>query len=101
MSAKVQPDITKSQQRALDAFEVEIQTMLVRLRGLPPGVTSDVYLAPTGLLYRSQEKGAHYVGTYNARVPRADFWDDCHAEAEEQGWNVRPRAALAHRRASR
>ena len=90
-AARSQPaGITASQQRALDAFDVEIQTMLVRLRNLPPGVTADVYMTPSRLLWRSQEKGAKHVGTYNAKVPRCDFWDDCHELAREQGWDVRP-----------
>lgn len=82
--------LTKSQQRAVDAFDVEIQTMLASLRKLPEGRTVEVWMAPTRLLYRSQEMGAKSVGLYNADVPRADFWDDCQALAAEQGWDIRP-----------
>lgn len=78
--------LTKSQKRGLDAFDVEIQTMLVRLRNLPPGVTAEVYMTPMRLLHVRQQPGAKQVGTYNARVPRADFWDDCRVLASEQGW---------------
>jgi hypothetical protein len=83
-------DITKSQQRAIDAFDVEIQTMLVRLRNLAPGATLDVYMTPLRVLYSRQHLGAKLVGTYNARVPRTDFWDDCHALTLEHGWDIRP-----------
>jgi len=89
--------LTKSQQRAVDAFDVEIQTMLESLRRMPDGRTVEVYMAPTRLLYRSQEPGTKQVGDcpYNRDVPRADFWDDCHTLAREQGWDVRPVRAAA------
>lgn len=83
-------DITKSQQRAIDAFDVEIQTMLVRLRNLAPGATLDVYMTPLRVLYSRQHLGAKLVGTYNAGVPRRYFWDDCNALAREHGWDIRP-----------
>ena len=87
--------LTKSQQRAVDAFDVEIQSMLESLRRMPDGRTVEVYMAPTRLLYRSQEPGTKWVGNYNCDVPRADFWDDCHTLAREQGWDVRPVRAAA------
>ena len=89
--------LTKSQQRAVDAFDVEIQSMLASLRRLPEGRTVEVWMAPTRLLYRSQEPGTKQVGDcpYNRDVPRADFWDDCHTLAREQGWDVRPVRAAA------
>jgi len=87
--------LTKSQQRAVDAFDVEIQSMLESLRRMPDGRTVEVYMAPTRLLYRSQEPGTKWVGNYNCDVPRADFWDDCHTLAREQGWDIRPARAAA------
>ena len=87
--------LTKSQQRAVDAFDVEIDRMFERVRDLPPGVTTEVYMTPTRLLYSRQHLGAKYVGTYNRRVPREDFWDDCKALAVEQGWDIRPVRAAA------
>ena len=87
--------LTKSQQRAVDAFYVEIQTMLVRLRGMTPGTKAEVYMTPTRLLYSRQHPGAKHVGTYNRRVPREDFWDDCQTLAAEQGWDIRPVRAAA------
>ena len=84
--------LTKSQQRAVDAFDVEIQSMLTRIRDLPPGATLDVYMTPARLLYSRQHLGAKRVGDcpYNRHVPRGDFWDDCQALAREQGWDIRP-----------
>ena len=87
--------LTRSQQRAVHAFDVEIQTMLASLRKLPEGRTVEVYMAPTRLLYSRQHPGAKHVGTYNRRVPREDFWDDCHTLAREEGWDIRPARAAA------
>ena len=84
--------LTRSQQRAVDAFDVEIQTMLESLRRMPEGKAVHVWMSPARLLYRSQEPGAKLVNDfpYNCNVPRADFWDDCQALAAEQGWDIRP-----------
>ena len=69
--------------------------MLESLRRMPDGRTVEVYMAPTRLLYRSQELGTKWVGNYNRDVPRADFWDDCQTLAAEQGWDIRPVRAAA------
>jgi len=89
--------LTRSQQRAVHAFDVEIQTMLSRIRRMPLGATLEVYMTPARLLYSRQHPGAKQVGDcpYNRDVPRADFWDDCHTLAREQGWDVRPVRAAA------
>ena len=87
--------LTKSQQRAVDAFDVEIQTMREALRRMPEGRTAEVWMTPASLLYRSQEAGARHVGTYNRHVTPENFWDDCQALAREQGWDIRPVRAAA------
>lgn len=74
----------------MHAFDVEIQTMLVRLRNLPPHATLDVYMTPARTLYSRQHLGAKIVGTYGRKVSRADFWEDCHWLAERNGWSVKP-----------
>lgn len=69
--------ITRSQERAVTAFEVEVETLWVRLTRLRPGKAVDVWLTPNWALAARPHPMSTKVGTYTCAVTLQHLRDDC------------------------
>ena len=69
--------ITRSQERAVTAFEVEVETMWVKLTKLRRGKTAEVWLTQNWLLTQRSYPQSQQVGVYDAGVSLAALREDC------------------------
>lgn len=71
--------ITASQSKAVVAFEVEVETMWVKLTRLRPGKVANVWLTPRWVLSMSHRPMSVQVGgsPYSRDVPLSWFRQDC------------------------
>lgn len=71
------PCMTKSQERALTAFEVEIETLWVKLTRLRPGKAVEVWLTPNWVLATRYHPMSEQVGTYDHEATLMGLREDC------------------------
>lgn len=68
--------MTKTQACAITAFEVEIETLWVKLTRLRPGKAVEVWLTPRWVLATRYSPMSEQVGTYSSAVTLAQLRED-------------------------
>lgn len=69
--------MTRSQERSVTAFEVEVEVLWVKLTQLRPGKSAEVWLTPNWCLALRYHPMSAEVGTYNREATLIDFREDC------------------------
>lgn len=96
-----EPTMTRSQERAVMAFEVEVETLFVKLTKLRPGKTTEVWLTPNWILACRYHPMSLQVGVYSRDVTLAALSEDAHWTLGQAKRGARASVSFANETPSR